>query len=72
LGETGLSVDSLTVRPLTPAAVVDALVFAGRSKVTCFVVGDLSSVSLLRIGTIVVVIGDVFTVVVDVCELREM
>lgn len=42
----------------------------GRLKVTCFGVDDLPSVSLFNIGTIVVVIGDVLTVVVEVKEFK--
>lgn len=44
----------------------------GRSKVTRLGVVDLLSVSLFKIGTMVVVIGDVFTVVVDVKEFKDM
>lgn len=46
----------------------------GRLKVTCLVdVGDLDSGSvLLRIGTMVVLMGDVLTVVVDVMEVSDV
>lgn len=45
----------------------------GRLNVTCLFDGDLFvSTSVFKIGTIVVVIGEVLTVVVDVRELREV
>lgn len=44
----------------------------GKLKVTCFALGDFCSLTPFKIGTMVVVIGDVLTVVIVVCEFNEV
>lgn len=65
----------LLVSPATVDIVVLVLLnveeLLWRLKVTRFGVADFISVSLFKIGTMVVVIGDVFTVVVDVKEFND-